>query len=190
MAATLCSTSIWNDRIGNTYGSLTLIELVGYKSVVTKGRTNNVKRHKLGKFQCECGKYVIYPAYDVVRGNSSSCGCAKGKAATKPGSAFRRLLNGYKQNARLRGLVWELTNEQFSSLTKGNCYYTGNPPGQKCKATSGEIYLYNGIDRVDNNIGYTENNCVSCCKQVQYAKRALEQSEFINICKKVVTLHG
>lgn len=40
-------------------------------------------------------------------------------------------------------------------------------------------YTYNGIDRVDNNKGYTITNSVPCCKDCNFAKRDMTHDEFI-----------
>ena len=37
----------------------------------------------------------------------------------------------------------------------------------------------NGIDRVNNNLGYSKSNCVACCTFCNYAKSDHSQEEFI-----------
>jgi hypothetical protein len=39
-------------------------------------------------------------------------------------------------------------------------------------------YIYNGIDRVNNNFGYLIDNCVTCCTNCNVAKMARTQEEF------------
>lgn len=41
-------------------------------------------------------------------------------------------------------------------------------------------YVHNGVDRVDNALGYTPDNCVPCCSRCNYAKRAMPRGEFEN----------
>jgi hypothetical protein len=48
-----------------------------------------------------------------------------------------------------------------------------------------DTFIYNGIDRVDNNKGYTIENCVPCCTAVNYAKLDMSYSDFIQLCKEV-----
>jgi len=49
---------------------------------------------------------------------------------------------------------FELTNEQWNTLVKGNCEYCiRSLPTKK----------YNGVDRVIPSDGYTIDNTVSCC---------------------------
>ena len=51
---------------------------------------------------------------------------------------------------------------------------------------SGEQYTYNGIDRVDNSKGYTEENCVPCCADIDAMKMDLPKKRFLELCTKVV----
>ena len=43
----------------------------------------------------------------------------------------------------------------------------------------------NGLDRVDNNKGYTIDNVVPCCKRCNYAKNNQTPREFKEWVKKV-----
>ncbi len=38
--------------------------------------------------------------------------------------------------------------------------------------------LVNGIDRIDSRLGYSSNNCQSCCEICNKAKRDLTPSQF------------
>jgi hypothetical protein len=58
-------------------------------------------------------------------------------------------------------------------------------PSTKKTARSGEVYIYNGIDRVDSNIGYTLENCVPCCEAVNRMKMDLSKEEFIELCREI-----
>jgi hypothetical protein len=53
----------------------------------------------------------------------------------------------------------------------------------------GGVYLFNGIDRLDNAEGYTKENCVPCCAEVNFAKGTMNQKDFINLCKEVAQQH-
>jgi hypothetical protein len=117
-------------------------------------------------------------------------------------TAFEDLWHVYRANARVRGHVWELTKEQFRELTKSPCYYTGKLPSQITKSAAtgrrlkrgvdplpGGIYVYNGVDRVDNHKGYTVENCVPCCKEANQMKMAFGHDEFIALCKEIAARH-
>lgn len=61
-----------------------------------------------------------------------------------------------KQNAKRRSLDVSLTKEQFEFLSKKICYYC-----------NGLLDTDSGwgthLDRLDNNVGYTFENSMSCC---------------------------
>lgn len=119
---------------------------------------------------CECGKEKI--KYNNGFTAISSCGCGR-KRLPKGQPGLNWLIYRYKRQARQRSLPWELSNEQVQTLTSRPCYYCGVQPKQQSND-----YTYNGIDRLNNNLGYAIKNCVACCGQCNYAKRDLSVSEF------------
>jgi len=76
-------------------------------------------------------------------------------------------LRSYKAHAKERCLEFALTNEQFFTLIKKPCHYCG-----------GFALALNGVDRVDNEKGYTEHNSVSCCKWCNRAKDTRSIEDF------------
>ncbi len=144
---------------------------------------------------CICGQSKSVAACDLVSGNTSSCGClhievsiAKCKARKTHNyeSAFHDLYIRYRRNAGTRNLVFELTHEEFYSLTNGHCHYCGTEPQQvMTKSHYVSTYTYNGIDRLDNAEGYVLNNCVACCGTCNKAKLAMSRDEFLEWIKRV-----
>lgn len=133
---------------------------------------------------CDCGKILPVRGSDLRSGHTKSCGCAVREAITRrqikePGfSGFTRLWNGYRLNAKSRGLVFELTKDEFRNITSSRCVYCNIQPLAKSfcynlSATSRDnsVYMYNGIDRRDNAVGYTPTNAVACCSDCNLAKR-------------------
>ncbi len=57
------------------------------------------------------------------------------------------------------------TVEEFKALTQGVCTYCDRPPTQIHRG-----YLFNGIDRVNPDRGYSPENVVSCCKECNFIK--------------------
>jgi hypothetical protein len=107
------------------------------------------------------------------------------EANIKPGSAFRQLFQKYKSGAKARDLSWELTEDQFRKLTSSSCFYTGREPTQVSKALSGEVYFYNGVDRLDSSKGYFWENCVPCCKEANIAKMGLSVTVFLELVSEI-----
>lgn len=80
-----------------------------------------------------------------------------------------------RTSARTRGYVWELSRETFEQLSLAACAYCGSAP-----------LPTNGIDRIDNSIGYTEENSTTACSVCNYAKKAMSVSEFLDWARRVV----
>lgn len=45
--------------------------------------------------------------------------------------------------------------------------------------------MLNGIDRLDSNIGYNIENCVTCCKQCNIMKNVWSEKDFLNKIKEI-----
>jgi len=93
--------------------------------------------------------------------------------------AIRDLYRAYRdKGARNRALCFELTLEQFKTLITKPCHYCGSEPIGEYKRHDWELLYFNGIDRIDNNKGYTANNVVPCCKHCNRAKRDRTYEDF------------
>jgi hypothetical protein len=142
------------------------------------------KSKKRYKCICDCGKITYVASYQLKKGYSRSCGCL-GRQLTsqrnyKPdnASAKNTLYLKYKKNAEARGHEFLLTPEDVVKLTAGKCHYCDQPPSMKLIETkryrhAESTFVYNGIDRVNNSVGYTVENSVSCCKLCNLSKRDL-----------------
>jgi hypothetical protein len=108
-------------------------------------------------------------------------------------SGFSRLLYSYQWNAKKRGLSFELSIDEFRALTKGNCFYCNEPPSQVIyqaapkseKAKQQTAYVYSGIDRKVNSIGYTLDNTVPCCHRCNTAKWDVDVEPFLQWIEQV-----
>jgi hypothetical protein len=124
--------------------------------------------------------------YDALISSSiKSCGCLVSKSLYDRLSlpigvaAFNKLYSRYKHEAAARGFNFELNKDEFKELTSANCFYCKTPPNTISNSKNG-IYTYNGIDRVDSNVGYIEKNVVTCCEQCNRMKLDYSLSEFKN----------
>lgn len=105
----------------------------------------------------------------VVSGSTKSCGCLASEAhkRLKLGSATLSVIySDYRRGAKGRGLVFSLTKDQFLYICKQPCHYCGIEPQPKGYpyCSDGATFCCNGIDRKDNSVGYTVDNCLPCCK--------------------------
>jgi hypothetical protein len=90
---------------------------------------------------------------------------------------LKRKHSKYKASAKTRGYVYILTVEDLRKYYKQNCYYCNNPVNDI------------SLDRIDNNIGYTSDNIVSCCIKCNVMKHTQTKEDFIQRCKTIALLH-
>lgn len=106
-------------------------------------------------------------------------------------------LQTYARRARSKGLQFDLTAEQFKTLLYSDCHYCGLPAAMGAQTGMRDMHgksRSNGIDRVDNLLGYTAGNAVPCCIScnnlkadnplagfVAYIRRAYEGTKHIQI---------
>lgn len=101
-------------------------------------------------------------------------------------ASFKHLFHFYKFQAKEREFAFDLTQDEFRTLTKQDCFYCGVEPAiiHKRLISNGE-YICNGVDRLDNSIGYTTNNCVPCCTRCNMMKKCMSLDEFVASCQKI-----
>jgi len=136
---------------------------------------------------CACGKEVIVVGSYLKSGNTKSCGCLPvGPPRLPEGEVgFNGLYANYKIHAEEKSLVFDLTKEEFRKMTQENCFYCNAVPKSVYKVNTGK-YIYNGVDRVDNFLGYTLKNCVPCCKFCNFSKRTLKIENFVGQIKMLI----
>jgi hypothetical protein len=171
------------------------LELVGKKinklTVLSKepSREGTHNRSRF-KCQCECGNFTIVDGPKLNSGIIKGCGCQNGKQTKNRkgiGEAARnRVISWYKDNAKKRGLPFEITLEKTIELFSLPCFYCGRQP--YTTFSNPKYYgnfTYNGIDRLDNTKGYVQENCVSCCQECNYLKNKFSYEEFMAIIKRI-----
>ncbi len=150
------------------------------------------KAHWLWECNCICGN-VIYVRTARLNGTEASQERCK-KCQNKINSKNRVLSNymqirnflygHYKQKAKKRNYEFSLDFDHFDSLIQKNCYYCNQKPeehkGDLIRLQEKIPFKRNGIDRKDNNIGYTIENSVPCCTMCNFAKLNFSLEEFSN----------
>lgn len=139
-------------------------------------------------FQCDCGNQKEIAATEVFGKKiaTRSCGCAHPGGRGNPNSNFNTVVNIYRLGAIRRGYAWELSDSQAYALFMANCHYCGASPSTIYAVTNAAYpFIRNGIDRANSDEGYTEENCVPCCKRCNMAKGVMNYDEFIEFVKAV-----
>jgi len=170
--------------LGHQFGEITVTGTLG--PAEDSGLTG---RDLILEGRCSCGNDWRGRAAALRNGSTLSCAHCQPRGPKpfpdRESVALRSLLTTYQTNARNKARVWGLSERQFYGLLGGNCHYCDAPPGnvaskraRKGRRTGYQV-TYNGIDRKDNDKGYTPENSVSCCKVCNYAKRELEHDQFL-----------
>ena len=151
-------------------------------------REGRVSRSMMWECKCDCGKLTTVSANSLRGGTTQSCGCLLNGIWLPQGQAARNtLLRRYQRNAAARGLTWVLPDVDFDKLVAGTCCYCGAVPRQVCRAKNcNGVFVYNGIDRKDNSLGYTTDNSVTCCFICNSMKRTMTTSAFIAHLRRVL----
>lgn len=178
--------------VGQRYGKLIVLDNAGRNS---KGRF-------LWLCQCDCGNTKTVETSRLTAGRTTNCGCylksdehrrkLGDKNRLPPGVAARnKVIGTYKRNADLRNLNFDLSDNQIAALLSGDCFYCGAPPcGVVAERNSPGVFKYNGIDRLDNALGYIPGNIVSCCAHCNYKKGDQHVDEFLEWIKAVANHRG
>ena len=178
--------------IGKQFNNLTIISFTDNKLV------SKVKYNCL----CDCGNIKVVGHNNLVYNKTKTCGCysknkmrelCKKTFRLTPGeSSSRNLYKCYEKKCRKLKREFNITLEYFRMITKMNCYYCEVEPGNRHKTISKDkeweeinTYIYNGLDRIDSNLGYTEENVVPCCKICNTAKMDYPQDQFIEWLKRI-----
>lgn len=159
------------------------IEVLKYEYSIYDG-VNKLRQY--WRFKCICGKeFIKRRDYFTRKSNVKSCGCYKKPVQT----SLIPYYNQYKSSAKKRKLIFDLTIDDFEKLIKGNCKYCNSTPNEFIyKAGNYETtpIMRNGIDRINSDIGYSMENCVSCCTKCNRCKMDLTVNDWLDHMKKIL----
>ena len=106
---------------------------------------------------------------------------------------FRERLRKHVGSARKRGLYTMFRNihnhqsvAYFRRLVEGDCHYCG----KKAVIQNERTGKYNGIARIDNDLGYVPGNCTTACVECNMAKGKMPCDAFIAVCSRVAVHRG
>jgi len=179
--------STYTDLTGQRFGKLLVLQEVP--------KSERKKRWYLTR--CDCGEETEKRGYSLAHDLTHSCGCLQREASAAAqrryteNPALNMKVSQYIFNAKRKKVPLSLSRTELADLMKQPCHYCGQVPSDLAKRRSHSVFC-NGIDRVDNALGYTKDNSVSCCSACNMAKRVMSKAEFLSWVTRVYnhSIHG
>ena len=132
--------------------------------------------------RCNRAKYQLSETDFLVWASRVTGGFSVAASSSLAPSGVRALYLHYVQQARVRKKTFDLTEEQVGLLVSSVCRYCGQVPS----AVFAGKYVYTGIDRLNNDLGYSWSNCGPACKVCNRAKGQQTEAEFLSWVRRVV----
>ncbi|SRR5258706_9040889 len=127
----------------------------------------------------DCGAEVSASLSNLKSGMVSSCGCSRRLEIGQ--AAKNKVVLKYKTDARNNKRNFNLDEHTLDTLFLSECWYCGCEPKNISSARVHGYgdFIYQGIDRLDNDRGYEIDNVVPCCAVCNKAKRDLPLHDFM-----------
>lgn len=170
-----------NPTPGTRFGKLTIIESAD-------SRFLNSQWRRYYKVICDCGTIKEVGIAKLVSGNTKTCGQSGCRGHVGPLEASKRaIFRRYQYSAGKKKIPFTISLDQFTEITSRECHYCGNLPTNYALDPYGRqgLFVYNGLDRVNNKDGYEISNLVACCRICNIAKNDHSYNDFIDWIKQV-----
>jgi hypothetical protein len=145
--------------------------------VETRKKRQNEKKYYIAhreKKRAENEEEFLKHNAEVVKAwrNENKEHCAKWQT-----NNFGARSRAIKYQAQKKGIMWNeyMSDDVCEKMMTSPCVY--------CGFISEETL--NGIDRKDGQLGYSQDNCVSCCKNCNFIKKCLDPITFIQRCQHI-----
>lgn len=151
------------DETGKKYGRLTVLEYVG----------TNEKKHALFRCICDCGNEVIVKGRNLRTGHTQSCGCY---CRDRSREAVLQYKTTHGESKSRLYIIWGSMKKRCYNKNNKSYYDYGGRGITICDEWRNDFSAFakwameNGydesakfgdctIDRIDNNKGYSPDNC-------------------------------
>lgn len=169
-------------------------------SVLRKSEAIRIEHRGKNKeyvFLCSngCGREIRRRPDRLKIGSPGYCHtCGNERNWSKKCKPFESLYHRVKRAAESRNLFFQLTLEEFVSFTSiKSCEYCGDlVTWIPRKSFRGGSHPSN-LDRKDNKLGYSKENCVVCCgecNRIKGSKYSYEQMKAIGKCLVILRKTG
>ena len=170
--------------------------IVNGLKVIRVVKTSNGNQGALYEYECHCGAIKQTLLKNLRKKTTKFCNCKVGLRYDD--ISVRQLHWRYRFGCKKREMDFELSLQVFETFLKKDCFYCGKGPSQvynyrNSKNEKLHEYTYNGIDRLNNSLGYSLSNCVTCCWECNQKKSDQNLAEFaswVKTCYDILRVKG
>lgn len=139
--------------------------------------------------KCDCGHEYSLKLTNTLKNNGNfmcrQCYAERDAANFDSHWGYKAAYSRIKKDARSAGRDFDIHLEEFRYLCQQNCYYCGSAPGNLItyrgqNSFTFRYFVYSGLDRINNDVGYTRQNVVPCCIICNRAKNSMPFKDFID----------
>ena len=128
------------------------------------------------------GKYEMSIANRTMRDSGCQQCAIEYRAKKKRVGALEKAYRTFVRACTRYNKANELGLEEWSELVLSDCSYCGDPPSRR---VSGYNTMINGIDRIDNDMGYLVENVTTCCWRCNKMKGTMSKDDFLRQVNKI-----
>jgi hypothetical protein len=172
-----CGCFIISDLSGERFGQLVVISIGIMKDHVI-----------FCPCKCDCGLEKLIRQHDLTRSdNKAILSCGHDKIHSIPEETKLSTARAVYRDTYNDG---NLSFEKFLELSQLPCHYCSTPPNNRANifkkklgssdfAIEHGIFIYNGLDRLDNNYPHNVDNVIPSCIKCNWAKSKMSYKEFL-----------
>jgi len=143
---------------------------------------------------CDCTKQYSLKLTNTLKNDGNfmcrQCYAERDAANFDAHWGYKAAYSRIKKDARTADRVFEIKLDEFRYLCQQNCYYCDSPPSNLItyrgqNSFTFRYFMYSGLDRLNNEIGYTRQNVVPCCIICNRAKNSMPFKDFIDWLNKL-----
>lgn len=165
-----------------------------YKLTVLRRSSSQTNCRKESNWEClcSCGTIRVVSRGSLTTGHVKGCrscitpfgwhlrGMAPPNKLPRNQAAINIAFGAYVKRAKKKNMLMSIDRHTFEALVLAKCFYCHSEPNP-----------LNGLDRIDNSIGYVNTNVVACCWECNRIRgNSLSQAETKVVIDALLVFRG